>query len=41
MGLFDSRLVQLLSFLAWIAVVMLLYTLAGDLRADEGLPVHV
>lgn len=35
MGLFDSRLVQLLSFLAWIAVVMLLYTLAGDLRADE------
>jgi hypothetical protein len=35
MGLFDSRLVQLLSFLAWIAVVMLVYTLSGDLRADE------
>ena len=35
MGLFDSRLVQLLSFLAWIVVVMLVYTLSGELRADE------
>lgn len=35
MGLFDSRIVQLLSFLAWIAVVMLVYTLSGELRADE------
>ena len=35
MGLFDNRLVQLLSFLAWIAVVMLVYTLSGELRPDE------
>lgn len=35
MGLFDSRIVQLVSFLAWILVVMLVYTLSGDLRADE------
>jgi len=35
MGLFDNRLVQLLSFFAWIAVVMLVYTLSGELRADE------
>ena len=35
MGLFDSRLVQLLSFLAWIVVVMLVYTLSGELRPDE------
>ena len=35
MGLFDNRFVQLLSFLAWIAVVMLVYTLSGELRPDE------
>ena len=35
MGLFANRLVQLLSFLAWIAVVMLVYTLSGELRPDE------
>jgi len=35
MGLFDSRITQLLSFVAWVAAVMLIYTLAGDLRADE------
>lgn len=35
MGLFDSRLTQFLSFAAWVAAVMLIYTLAGDLRADE------
>lgn len=35
MGLFDSRLTQLITFLVWVAVVMLVYALAGDLRADE------
>jgi len=35
MGLFDSRLTQLLSFLTWVAVAMLIYTLAGELRPDE------
>ena len=35
MGLFDSRITQLLSFAVWVAAVMLIYTLAGDLRADE------
>jgi len=35
MGLFDSRITQLLSFTVWVAAVMLIYTLAGDLRADE------
>ena len=35
MGLFDSRLVQFLFFLAWIVAVMLVYTLSGELRADE------
>lgn len=35
MGLFDSRLVQFIVFLAWIAVVVLIYTLFGELRPDE------
>ena len=35
MGLFDSRITQLLVFLGWVLVIMLVYTLAGDLSADE------
>ncbi len=35
MGLFDSRVTQLIVFLVWVLVVMLVYTLAGDMSADE------
>lgn len=35
MGLFDSRVTQLIVFLVWVLVVMLVYTLAGEMSADE------
>lgn len=35
MGLFDSRVTQTLAFLAWVAVLLIVYTLGGDLRPDE------
>ena len=35
MGLFDSRVTQTIVFLAWVALLLLVYTLGGDLRADE------